>query len=109
VSGLLDRPVTPLDRRVLGDLFGSEEVRRAFDSSSLVQVWLELARQADVDRLADPSGSLGLALQHEQRALPGTDMTRTALLLYRCGARGSAQARPLRPGGTLTIERAEDE
>src|SRR5438093_226640 len=49
----LSRPVTTLDCAVLGDLFGSEEVRRAFDSSALVQSWLDvecaLARaEADV-------------------------------------------------------------
>ena len=41
-SGLLSRPVTTLDCAVLGDLFGSEEVRKAFDSSALVQAWLDV-------------------------------------------------------------------
>jgi 3-carboxy-cis,cis-muconate cycloisomerase len=41
-EGLVSRPVTTLDCAVLGDLFGSEEVRRAFDSSALVQAWLDV-------------------------------------------------------------------
>ena len=41
-SGLLSRPVTTLDCAVLGDLFGSEEVREVFDSSALVQAWLDV-------------------------------------------------------------------
>lgn len=50
---MLSRPVTTLDCAVLDDLFGSEEVRRAFDCSALVQAWLDvecaLARaEADV-------------------------------------------------------------
>jgi 3-carboxy-cis,cis-muconate cycloisomerase len=40
----LSRPVTTLDCAVLGDLFGSGEVRRAFDSSALVQAWLDVER-----------------------------------------------------------------
>jgi adenylosuccinate lyase/3-carboxy-cis,cis-muconate cycloisomerase len=40
----LSRPVTTLDCAVLGDLFGSEEVRHAFDSSALVQAWLDVER-----------------------------------------------------------------
>jgi adenylosuccinate lyase len=36
------RPVTTLDCAILGDLFGSEEVRRAFDSHALVQGWLDV-------------------------------------------------------------------
>ncbi len=40
----MSRPVTTLDCAVLGDLFGSEEVRRAFDSSALVQAWLDVER-----------------------------------------------------------------
>lgn len=38
----MTRPVTTLDCRVLGDLFGSEEVRRSFDSGALVQAWLDV-------------------------------------------------------------------
>ena len=34
--------MTTLDCAVLGDLFGSEEVRRAFDSTALVQAWLDV-------------------------------------------------------------------
>ena len=34
--------MTTLDCAVLGDLFGSEEVRRVFDSSGLVQAWLDV-------------------------------------------------------------------
>jgi 3-carboxy-cis,cis-muconate cycloisomerase len=34
--------VTTLDCAVLGDLFGSLEVREAFDSSALVQAWLDV-------------------------------------------------------------------
>ncbi|MFN2629220.1 MAG: adenylosuccinate lyase family protein [Gaiellaceae bacterium] len=40
----MSRPVTTLDCAVLGDLFGSEEVRRVFDSSALVQAWLDVER-----------------------------------------------------------------
>ncbi len=36
------RPTTTLDCVVLGDLFGSAEVRRMFDSAALVQSWLEV-------------------------------------------------------------------
>jgi adenylosuccinate lyase/3-carboxy-cis,cis-muconate cycloisomerase len=43
-TGPSRRPVTTLDCAVLGDLFGSEEVRRAFDSSALVQAWLDVER-----------------------------------------------------------------
>ena len=34
--------VTTLDCAVLGDLFGSREVRRVFDSAALVQAWLDV-------------------------------------------------------------------
>jgi 3-carboxy-cis,cis-muconate cycloisomerase len=44
VTGRSSRPVTTLDCAVLGDLVGSEEVRRAFDSSALVQAWLDVER-----------------------------------------------------------------
>jgi 3-carboxy-cis,cis-muconate cycloisomerase len=43
-SPLLSRPVTTLDCAVLGDLFGSEEVRRVFDSFALVQAWLDVEK-----------------------------------------------------------------
>jgi 3-carboxy-cis,cis-muconate cycloisomerase len=38
----MSRPVTTLDCAVLGDLFGSEAVRRVFDSTALVQAWLDV-------------------------------------------------------------------
>jgi hypothetical protein len=41
-SGLLSRPVTTLDCAVLADLFGRRELREAFDSSALVQAWLDV-------------------------------------------------------------------
>ena len=46
---------TTLDCEVLRDLYGSEEVRRAFDSRALVQAWLDVERA-----LAEAEAEIGV-------------------------------------------------
>jgi adenylosuccinate lyase len=93
---------TALDCTVLGDLFGTDEVRRAFDSEALVQSWLDAERA-----LAQAEAEAGvIPVAAAERIAVETDAAGFDLDTLRAGVADTQH--PLVPLIRALVERCDD-